>query len=547
MFRQWLQNILSEQYPGHSCAVLVPPSPEMGDYSVNLAMVLAQQEKKNPRDIAQEICDFLIIKGGDMIERCEVAGPGFVNIFLKDDYLRAQLGKSDIPQEGSGKKVIIEYPSTNVAKSMHVGHSRPAFIGDALARVYEALGYTVVRWDHLGDWGTQFGMIIAAYKEWGTHDAVEAHPLTALNDLYVHWQAKIKEDPAYTDRARHEFLLLEQNDPENTALWRWFVELSLKESHQMYARLGLLPAHREVGESFYLGELSALLGDMTARGIAKESEGALVVDLEQFALPTALVRKSDGASVYLARDIASLRYRIHEEHPEKIIYVVANQQALHLEQLFASALLMQLGQVELVHAKFGLVLGESGKKLSSREGTAVSLSEVVAKAVALAAQRNPETAEVIGIGALKYNDLKQHPHTDITFDWDAMLDLGGNSGPYLQYTYARLSSILEKAGNSQRETRNGKLLVHPTERMLMRHLVDFGYVVAQCAQAAALNGLALHTYQLAELANRYYEQVRILDDENEERKITRLGLVVAVMAQLKKGLELLGIQTLERI
>jgi arginyl-tRNA synthetase len=547
MFRQWLHETLAGLYPGHDYTVLVPPDAVMGDYSSNAAMVLAQSEGKNPRDVAAEMCAQLMARGTEFIARCEPAGPGFVNIFLKDEHLQQQLGALTIPQEGKGKKVIVEYPSTNVAKRMHVGHARTSFIGDALARVHRALGYEVVRWDHIGDWGTQFGMIIAAYKEWGNHDAVKDRPLETLNDLYVRWRAKEKDDSEAALRARHEFLLLEQGDAENLALWRWFVEESLKESHRMYERLDLLPVQKEVGESQYTGALPKLLDELQAQGVAKESDGALVVDLERFGLPTALVRKSDGASVYLTRDIASLQYRITTERPDRVLYVVGNEQSLHLQQLFAIALLMQLGQVQLVHVKYGLILGESGKKLSSREGASIFLNDVVDKAVSLAAEKNPEVAEAVGIGALKYNDLRQHPHTDITFDWNAMLDLGGDSGPYLQYTHARLAGIIAKVGNLQLTTYNLQLLIHPSERALMRHMLDFGYVVSQCAQLYALNGLALYLSGLAEKANRFYEQVRIGEDDNDARKHARLILVQAVMAHLKTGLSLLGIQTPDRI
>ncbi len=557
MFRRWLHTTLTEMHPGHLFDVLVPPEASMGDYSVNLAFVLAKKEKKNPHQVAQAICEGLMAKGGEMIEKCEVAGPGFVNVFLKDSYLQSQVGKNDVPNVGEGKKIIIEYPSTNVAKPMHVGHSRTAFIGDALARVHEALGFDVVRWDHVGDWGTQFGMIIAAYKEWGNEDMVKAKPLETLNDLYVRYQSKITEDPAYTDRAREEFLKLEQGDSENTQLWQWFTKESLTESHQAYAQLGLLPSHKEIGESFYLPALPALIQELKDAGIATSSEGALVIDLEQFGLPTALIQKTDGASVYLTRDIASLQYRIKEENPVRILYVVANQQALHLEQLFAIAQLAKLGPVGLAHVKFGLVLGEDGKKLATRQGTATLLAEVVDKVVALAKsvvkQKNPELSEeqvdeiaaIVGIGALKYNDLRQHPHSDIVFDWNAMLNLGGNSGPYLQYSYARMASILHKGSDGG--TADMSLLFHPTERALMRHLIDFGDAVAACAHFYTLNGLALYLATLAELSNRYYEEVRVLDDEHGERKAARLTLIKAITTTLKNGLNLLGIQTLERI
>jgi len=545
MFRSWLHETLARAYPGHLFDILVPPDPAMGDYSTNLAMVLAKQAKKNPREVAGEVCAALQAANDGRIGRCEPAGPGFVNVFIADDWLRTHFHDTPVPQEGKGKKVIVEYPSTNVAKPMHVGHSRPAFIGDALARVHEALGYEVVRWDHLGDWGTQFGMIIAAYKEWGDESAIRARPLEALNDLYVRWQAKAKDDDAYAVRAREEFRKLETGDAENRKLWEWFTQESLKESKAMYDRLGLLPAHRAVGESAYLDELPALTEELKAAGIARDSEGAVIADLGAFGLPPAIIRKTDGASVYLTRDIASLRRRIREEKPGKILYVVANQQALHLEQLFAVGQLMKLGSTELVHVKFGLVLGESGKKLSTREGTAVALAEVVDEAVRRAGERNSATAEAVGVGALKYNDLRQHPHTDIAFDWEQMLDLGGNSGPYLQYTYARLAGIVAKAGGAGAADR--AKLVHPAERTLMRHLADYGHAVAFCAREHALNGLGLHLYQLAERANRFYEQVRVSEDDDEARKAARLELVRAAMAQLKEGLGLLGITVLERI
>lgn len=545
MFRSWLHETLSRAYPGHLFDILVPPDSTMGDYSTNLAMVLAKQAKKSPRDVAAEVCAALQAANDGRIGKCEPAGPGFVNIFIADDWLRTHFHDTPVPQDGKGKKIIVEYPSTNVAKPMHVGHSRPAFIGDALARVHEALGYEVIRWDHLGDWGTQFGMIIAAYKEWGDESAIRAKPLEALNDLYVRWQAKAKDDDAYAVRAREEFRRLEAGDAENRRLWGWFTEESLKESKAMYERLGLLPAHRAVGESAYLDELPALVDELKAHGVARDSEGAVVVDLEAFGLPPALIRKTDGASVYLTRDIASLRRRIREENPDKILYVVANQQALHLEQLFAVGQLMKFGSTELVHVKFGLVLGESGKKLSTREGTAVALAEVVDEAVRRAGERNPATAEAVGVGALKYNDLRQHPHTDITFDWEQMLDLGGNSGPYLQYSYARLAGILGKAGEAGAPDR--AKLVHPAERALMRHLADYGHAVAFCAREHALNGLALHLYQLAEKANRFYEQVRVGEDDDAARKGARLELVRAAMAQMKAGLGLLGISVMERI
>lgn len=542
MFRQWLHETLSELHPGHPFDVLVPPDAALGDYSVNLAFVLAKKERKNPHDVAQAICDELTAKGGGMIERCAVAGPGFVNIFLKTSYLQQQFGTSDVPNVGQSKKVIVEYSSPNIAKPMHIGHLRSTIIGDALANAYLALGYEVIRWNFIGDWGTQFGKLIAAHVLW---PELAADTVDDLVRLYVKFHEAIKENPELERRGQEEFAKLEAGDEKNRELWQRFRKVSLDEFRAMYQRLGVASFDSIKGESDYEDTLKPLIADLVEQGIAKESEGALIVDLTDEHLPPALLRKSDGATLYLTRDLASLKDRIEAYHPAKILYVVANQQSLHFEQLFAVKDKLKLGPTETVHVKFGMVLGEDGKKLATREGRVIALQEVIDKITELAAEKNPETARAIGIGALKYNDLRQHPYSDITFDWKAMLNLGGNSGPYLQYTYARLASIVAKAGNSGKA--DMATLTHPAERALMRHLLDFGHAVAQCAHVYALNGLALYLYQLAELSNRYYEQVRINDDENAARKAARLELVGAVMRQLKEGLELLGIQTLERI
>ncbi len=553
MFREWLHTTLTRMHPGHLFDVLVPPDASMGDYSVNLAFVLAKSEKKNPREVAQTLCDALSAEGGAMIERCEVAGPGFVNIYLKDSWLQEQVGAQKIVQRGHGENVVIDCSAPNIAKPMHVGHLRSTIIGDALARVYRALGYEAIRWNYIGDWGTQFGRLIAAFKKYN-------EPVANVDDLvklYVRFHADMKEDATLEDAGREEFRKLELGDEENRALWLRFRTLSLAEYQKTY---DLLDTKFEVvkGESEYEPALEPLVQRLIESGLANPSEGALVINLDEFSLPVGLVRKSDGATLYLTRDIASLEDRIATFKPVKALYVVANEQALHFEQLFAMVLKMRMENLpELVHVKFGLVLGEDGKKFSTREGNAVPLQQIIdeiikraatvvrAKNSALSEDEVADVARVVGIGALKYNDLRQHPYSDIVFDWDAMLDLGGNSGPYLQYTYARLSNIATKVGDVGAADRS--LLVHPAERALMRHLLDFGHAVETCARFSTLNALALYCYELAEIGNRFYEQVRINDDDNDARKSARLELIGAVTKTLKEGLEILGIQTLERI
>ena len=553
MFRDWLTTTLTQLYPGTSFDVLVPPDPKMGDYSVNLAFVLAKAEKKNPRDVAQTIGEQLCAEGADMIERCEVAGPGFVNVYLKDAWLQEHFAQSVVAQRGEHKKVVIDCSAPNIAKPMHVGHLRSTIIGDALARVYTALGYDAIRWNYIGDWGTQFGRLIAAYKKY--HESIEN--VDDLVKLYVRFHADMKEDPTLEDEGRAEFKKLESGDTENRELWTRFRAISMAEYQKTYDLLGIA-FEVSKGESEYESMLTPLIDRLVATSIATPSEGALVVNLDTFSLPVALVQKSDGATLYLTRDIASLEDRIATYHPAKALYVVANEQALHFEQFFATVRKMGMQNLpELVHVKFGLVLGEDGKKFATREGNAVPLQqiidEIIARATTIVRSKNSELsdddvasiARVVGIGALKYNDLRQHPYTDITFNWDAMLDLGGNSGPYIQYTYARLANIAAKVGKVG--TPDRALLVHPAERALMRHLLDFGYVIETCAHLSTLNALALYCYELAEIGNRFYEQVRINDDDNDARKSARLELIGAVTKTLQTGLATLGIQTLERI
>lgn len=546
MFRSWLNGIIAHRYPGHPFDILVPPDPVMGDFSVNLAFSLAKRDKRNPKDVAAELRDALMTDGAERIATCEVAGPGFVNVFIKDEWLRAQLAHADIPQEGHGNTVIVEYGSPNAAKALHIGHVRSLIIGDALARVYRALGFKVIRWNYPGDWGAQYGQLIAAFKKF--NDPIET--VADIEKLYVKFHAQAATDAALEAAGREEFKKLEAGDQENRALWGRLRDTAMSEHAARFATLDI-SFDVQKGESAYETELPRTIEQLREHGLVKESEGALVVPLEEFSLPVGLVRKSDGATLYLTRDIASLEDRIRTYAPARVLYVVANQQALHLEQLFAVAeLLKRAGAIggdlpQLTHVKYGLVLDAAGKKFSTREGNVVSLAEVLDEAVRRAAERNPASAEVIGIGAVKYNDLKQHPHTDIAFDWDSMLDLGGNSGPYIQYAYARLANIIAKAGTVG--SANRAALVHPAERALLRHLVDYGWTVSQCARVHALNGLALYLYELAVKANHFYEVVRINDDDDAARKSARLELIGAVMHQLKEGLGLLGIPVLERI
>jgi arginyl-tRNA synthetase len=573
------------------------PQSEFGDYAVNVAFALSKLLHIGSDKIADSLVQKLSEKKMPEIVKIEAVG-GYVNFFLAEGFLRKELaniynnresyGKSDT---GRSKKIIIDYSAPNIAKPMHVGHLRSTIIGDALANVYEALGYEVMRWNYLGDWGTQFGKLIAAYKLWGDKSEVEKEPIKALEGLYVRFHEELRARPELERVGQEEFQKLEEGDKENRKLWKWFKKESLKEFEKMYGLLGV-EFDTYVSESDYEKDLTPTIADLRKSGIAEIGEGgSVIVKLDKFNLPPALIQKSDGASLYITRDIALLKDRIKKYKPEKILYVVANQQTLHFQQLFAiaemlglnaeaspeqppSAAVLGLNSAKLEHIKFGLVLGGDKKKLSTREGNAVTLEEVVNKAVKLARdvvkkksaerqtllseEEKEEIAQVVAIGALKYQDLKEHRNSDIVFDWQRMLDFTGDSGPYLQYTYARLMSILRKSPTWKLNFQVGgwglKLskpgfdnLGEKPELAIIKHFLDFPDVLEKVGGTNLPNHLALYLYELANLANRFYETVPVIKDENTPRRTARLALVETAAAILKTGLGLLGIKALEKI
>ena len=614
MVKRLLQQKLEDKFPGLNFDVLIPPDEKMGDYSANIAFALAKKEDKNPLKAGEEMAAALS-KDKDLagiFEKIEAVKPGFVNFFLKKEFLQSKLaeiyknldsfGTSDV---GKGKTVIVEYSSPNIAKPMHIGHLRSTIIGDALANVYEALGYKVIRWNYIGDWGTQFGKLIVAYTKWLDKDSFDKNPINEMARLYVKFHEEVKINPGLEDEAREAFAILEgvkgmdETYKRYLEIWNNLRRVSLEEFSVMYKNLGLTlfnknnKNYKDWGESKFAQNLKYTLGFLGKLGLLTESEGAKIVNLEKFNLLPALIWKSDGAGLYLAREIATLRDRIENYFPHKIIYVVANQQTLHFQQLFAVADLVRendlskkllrgdWSRVELVHVKFGMVLGEDGKKLATREGKVVLLREVIDKITALAlkvvkekntelsGEQIDEVAKAVGIGALKYNDLKQHPHTDIVFNWEAMLDISGNSGPYLQYTYARLKSIWFKSSKRSRLALwfakrgiawlvswiplvNLKIdrskLIKEQELTVTKQLLKFPDVVSESANSNSLNNLALYLYNLASQSNYYYETVRILSDVTKRpERNARLMLVETVAAVLERGLDILGIKTLKRI
>ena len=549
--------------------VKIENSPERGHFSTNAAFVLAEAEGISTKEAGEDLRSFLHKhEDGKLFDRIEIAAGGFINIWVSNEAIKGEFRKILKAGIAWGKvktrvkdkeTIIVEYSAPNIAKPMHVGHLRSTIIGDAIANVYEFLGYGVVRWNYLGDWGTQFGKLIAAYKKWGNRREVAKNPIEKLEELYIRFHKELKNNPSLEDEGREEFKKLEQGDKKNKKLWRWFKKESLKEFNRIYNRLGV-SFSTQIGEAFYEKDLDQIIAVLKEQHLAEESEGALMIELERFDLPPAMVRKSDGATLYFTRDIANLKYRIEEYSPKRILYVVANEQTLHFSQLFAVAKMMDISgnkeMPELAHVKFGLVRGEAGKKLSTREGTAIKLNDLLDRSVKLSKEalinrkvelkrgEAKEVSEILGVGAVKYNDLSQNRMSDIVFDWDKMLSFEGNSGPYLQYTYARLKSILRKANGVPKL--DSLILDNERDILLVLKLSEFPEVLERVKETYMPSQLASYLYELAKELNSYYHSEPVINSEAELRAV-RLNLVRAASNVLKTGLGLLGIKTVEKM
>jgi len=573
IIKKQIKNILKREFPQEKSFLSSLDIPletsfqeKYGDYSTSLPFLLGKKLKKKPQEISLLLKKALEKESFPELEKVEIANQGYLNFFLKKSVFPQELDNiyHHLPTFGSNsspsnkkKTIIVEYSSPNIAKPMHIGHLRSTIIGDALANLYENLGYKVIRWNYLGDWGTQFGKLIAAYKLWGNKKMVEKSPLSTLLSLYQKFHQEMKKDPSLKKRGQEEFKKLEKGDRENKKLWQWFKKESLKSFSKIYNLLGI-KFDIQKGESNFQKDLSPLLEKLSRKKLVKKSEGALIFPLDRFHLPPALLQKSDGATLYLTRDLASLIYRIKKYKPAKILYVVANEQSLYFQQLFAIAQSLNLtAPPELIHIKFGLVLDKDGKKFSTREGKLIPLQEVIdegiAQALSIIKEKNPSwtakrqrtVAQTIALGALKFNDLKESRLADVTFSWDRMLSLKGNSSVYLQYTYARLHKILVKAGKIKAKTIS--LLKKREEIDLVKKLSDFPEVIKQSAIDYAPHRLATYLLSLADLSNHYYEKVPILKEKDIPLQQSRLILIKCIAAVLRKGLNLLGITVLPEI
>ncbi len=530
---------------GFAAKVVPATDPKFGDYQCNDALKLAKQLHSNPREIAAKVAAAI---DRTCFSKVEVAGPGFLNLTVADPWIDARLEELDaadfcgIPQTGAGRKIVIDYSSPNAAKQMHIGHIRSTVIGNAIDRLFRALGYDVVADNHLGDWGTQFGILIKGYRDCLTAEERENLTVATLEKCYVLSAAKAKEeDGAWKDACRRELVKLQQGDAENLALWKRFIDISIAEFERMYAKLGVkFDTYR--GESYYNAMMPGVVSRLVDAGLAKESEGALVVDLTGENLGVAIVRKSDGGYNYTTSDLACVESRVAEYAPERIVYVTDDRQQLHFAQFFSIAAKMGV-KTTLVHVPFGL-MSFQGKAISTREGNLIRLDDLLEEAKRRAYDivkdrgGDERLAAQIGYGAVKYTDLSHDPATAIDFSWDKALALEGNSGPYLQYAYARVCSLLEKAGG---ESEAGAFAVAlPSERRLALQLLEFAGAVRRAAEAYKPSILADYLFQTAQLYSTFYQASPIL---KSVERAARLRLAALFGKILSMGLGILGIET----
>ena len=545
-------------------AIRVQPStdPRFGDFQCNDAMQLAKVLHKPPRAVAEAAVKALPLP--PMLTKVEVAGPGFINLTVSPAWLAEQVAalsaqpRFGIPDAGQGKTVIIDYSSPNVAKPMHIGHIRSTVIGNALDRMYRALGFRVVADNHLGDWGTQFGLLIQGYRTYLTDEERAGLTVELLERVYVQSYNRSKEEPAWLDACKAELVKLQQGNPENRAIWERFIAISLDEFNRVYKRLDVgFDLCR--GESFYNGILAETVGLLKDKGLAVESEGALVVKLEEEGMPVCIVRKSDGGFNYATTDIATVRSRVAEFAPERIVYVTDERQQLHFKQFFTVC--AKLGYTtHLEHIWFGLMRLPEGT-FSTRQGNVIKLEALLDEAERRALEiikaangempeaEQKELAAAIGIGAIKYADLSHDPQTLIVFTWEKALALDGNSGPYLQYAYARVCSLLDKYAAQVPgvdPSRNALALAEPIEKALVLQLLQFPAAVVRAAEAYKPSILADYLFGLSQTYSSFYQRSPVLkaDPEVRDSRIRRCAMAAQVLSE---GLGLLGMRTPRRI
>ena len=545
--------------------------PEFGDYQANGVMSAAKRLKTDPRKLAEKVLTQLDLS--DLAEEATIAGPGFINIKLKNEWLAVRLSEAlaherlGVDRAAPAQKVIVDYSHPNLAKEMHVGHLRSTIIGDAIVRVLDFLGHEVIRHNHVGDWGTQFGMLIAYLDRL---DEVEgADPSTELADLEAFYQAARKlfdSDDGFADTARQYVVKLQSGDAHVRQVWKRFIEASLSHCEQVYERLGVTLEHQDVrAESAYNDDLPRVIENLDGQGLLQESEGAKCVFLDELKSKSGkntpvIVEKSDGGYLYATTDLAAIRYRAGELNADRVLYIVDARQALHLRQVFAVS--RAAGYVpdrcSLEHHPFGTMLGTDGKPFKTRAGGTVKLMDLLSEAEQRAydligekdsdldEKQRREIARVVGIGSIKYADLSMNRTTDYIFDWERALSFDGNTAPYLQYCYTRVQSIFHRGELDEVDPQGEILLDDPAERTLAVKLAQFAEAVEVIARECCPNLLCNYLYELADSFMKFYESCPVLKSQ-EPLRTSRLLLCLLTARTIRTGLGLLGIDTSERM
>ena len=552
--------------------VITASRPEFGDYQANGVMRLAKQLKINPRELANQIIEELNSHKDNIVERYELAGPGFINIFLRNEEILKRANRITnkevplVPKAEKCLKITVDYSSPNLAKEMHVGHLRGTIIGDAIVRILEKKGHKVIRQNHVGDWGTQFGMLICYMKE--LQSSAEEDLPKALSDLEKFYQVAKKRfdvDDEFAVNARKEVVHLQSGNKNSIRIWEQFINESLNHCDEIYAKLNvtLTRSHLDA-ESKYNDALPGIISQLESRGLLSESEGAKCVFLPQFLgkdgdkLPV-IVQKSDGGYLYSTTDLAAIDYKCQELDIDRALYVVDARQSLHFQQVFAVAEKANLAsdKISLEHIAYGTMMDSSGKPFKTRSGGTTKLIELldesVSRAYALVTEKNPELdekerlkiAEKVGIGSVKYADLSKNRTSDYIFDWSTMLSFEGNTAPYLMYAFARIKSILAKASGEKRYTLI-TILESSEERLLLIKLLQFPEIIDSVALDCFPNQLCNYLHELAGLFMRFYEACPILKAKDALQD-SRLSLAEFTSLTLKEGLDLLGIETLEKM
>lgn len=543
-----------------------------GDYQANGAMAAAKSMKTNPRELAQRILDHLELDG--IADKTEIAGPGFINIHLNDQWLSQQTAKivndARVGQEktANSQNIVVDYSSPNLAKEMHVGHLRSTIIGDALVRVLEFQGHNVIRQNHVGDWGTQFGMLIAELEDQLEDGEQAEFALKDLEGFYQRSKQHFDDDETFANRARDYVVKLQSGDEGVLKLWEQFKKVSLHHSEEIYQQLNVTLTSAHVrGESAYNDDLPKVVAELKKQGLAVEDQGAQVVFLEELAdkegnPSPVIIQKQGGGYLYATSDLAALRYRTNFLQADRILYFIDARQSLHMNQVFTLARKAHFvpDELQMEHHAFGTMMGPDGKPFKTRSGGTVKLAELLDEAIERAAgliaikepdlseEEKVEVAQKVGIGAVKYADLSKTRTNDYIFNWESMLSFEGNTAPYLQYAYARIQSIFRKAGIKANELHADINIQAEQEKALVIKLLQFSETLEQVTREAYPHVLCNYLYDVASLFMKFYEACPILkDDVDQATRDSRLGIARVTAQTLKTGLDLLGIETMEKM